>query len=105
MKFHESCADTDVGAAVDSIGSEEKAGFEPRSPSSRPSIHTLTRSRFAGTTLSHPMGEGQERESFAVPLKIRAAGLAGWSVEETENVRWLFPLLGGEGQGEGELKN
>jgi hypothetical protein len=27
MKFHESCADTDVGVAVSSIGSGEKAGF------------------------------------------------------------------------------
>jgi hypothetical protein len=34
-----------------------------------------------------------------------AMGLAGRSADETENVGWLFPLLGGEGQGEGELKN
>jgi hypothetical protein len=29
---------------------------------------------FAEDTLSHPMGEGQEGESSAVPLKIRATG-------------------------------
>jgi hypothetical protein len=56
--------------------------------------------------LPHPgpllRGEG---ESFAVPLKIRGTGFAGGSAGETENVRWLFPLLGGEGQGEGGLKN
>jgi hypothetical protein len=52
-----------------------------------------------------PNSIGGEGESFAVPLKIRATGFAGGSAEETENVRWLFPLLGEEGQGEGGLKN
>jgi hypothetical protein len=34
-----------------------------------------------------------------------ATGLAGRSADEPENVCWLFPLLGGEGQREGEPKN
>jgi hypothetical protein len=34
-------------------------------------------------------------------LKKLAVGLAGRSTEEMENVRWLFPLLGGKGQDEG----
>jgi hypothetical protein len=38
--------------------------------------HSLTRS---STTLSHPMGEGQEGESFAAPWKIYMTGLAGRS--------------------------
>ena len=34
-------------------------------------------------------------------FKKLAVGLAGRSTKEMENVRWLFPLLGGKGQDEG----
>ena len=52
-----------------------------RSPSTRPSIHSLTQ---PAATLSHPMGKRKEGESFAVFLEIRATGFAGRSSAKPE---------------------
>jgi hypothetical protein len=60
---------------------------------------SITKTRLRAT--ARQAGEG---ESFAASLKIRAAGLAGWSAEKTENERRLFPLPGERIKGEGGRK-
>ena len=67
--------------------------------------HSLTRSRKGGTTLSHPMGEGQEGESFAAPLKIHTTGLAGRSSAKPEAIESYFLSWGERTKGEGGRKH
>jgi hypothetical protein len=73
MKFHESCADTDVGVAVGSIGSEEKAGF---------TIHCHGVERTAC-----PVGEQQRGGAVAQEFRNRG-NPCGAIFHGTINIRW-----------------
>jgi hypothetical protein len=52
-------------------------------------------------TLSHPMGEGLERENCSPFLVKTYDWICRTVIRKTRNAQLLFPLLGGEGQGEG----
>jgi hypothetical protein len=62
--------------------------------------HSLTRS---ATTLSHLMGEGQEGETSAAFLKIRATGFAG-QLSANQKPFAALSSPGGEETGEGGRK-
>jgi hypothetical protein len=93
--FHEFCADTDVGVAVDSIGSGEKAGFEPRSPSSRPSPHPPSL-RYGATS--------GRRRIIRRPLENSRDWICRTLILKTKTGQPPFPLLGERIKGEGGRK-
>jgi hypothetical protein len=63
-----------------------------------------TTNNSATSSLTQPSPQGEDFHVRRL-FERSVAGLAGWSADKTENVRRLFPLLGGEGQGEGERQS
>jgi hypothetical protein len=79
-------------AKTQSIFEPGRNGFQARPHPNQ--IHTLTR---PAATLSHPMGEGQERIfTFPASLEIPAMGSARPATGKSKRVTGDFLSLGGE---------